>query len=69
MWVGKGANDIEKKQSLLAAKEYIKNDPSGRTEADVDMFVIKQSLEPPRFTGHFQAWDPRKWAVSPTCSI
>ncbi|XP_063673911.1 advillin-like isoform X3 [Bolinopsis microptera] len=62
VWVGKGANEIEKKQSLIAAKEFIKNDPSGRSEADVDMFVVKMGFEPPKFTGHFQAWDPRKWA-------
>ena len=63
VWIGKGANEIEKKQSLIAAKEFIKNDPSGRTESDVEMFVVKMGFEPPKFTGHFQAWDPRKWAV------
>ena len=29
VWVGSGANEIEKKQGLLAAREYLKQDPSG----------------------------------------
>ncbi|KAL5262308.1 hypothetical protein ACHWQZ_G007886 [Mnemiopsis leidyi] len=66
VWIGKGANEIEKKQSLIAAKEFIKNDPSGRSESDVEMFVVKMGFEPPKFTGHFQAWDPRKWAGGKT---
>ena len=68
MWIGKGANEIEKKQSLLAAKDYISHDPSGRDEAEVTMLTVKQGMEPPKFTGHFQAWDPRKWSVSNTVS-
>ena len=64
MWIGQGANDIEKKESLIAAKEYIRNDPSGREEIEVEMLTVKQGMEPPKFTGHFQAWDPRKWSVS-----
>lgn len=62
VWIGSGANEIEKKQGLLAAREYLRQDPSGRTDEDVKMLSVKQGLEPPAFTGHFQAWDSRKWS-------
>lgn len=62
VWIGSGANDIEKKQGLLAAREYLKQDPSGRSEEEVQMLSVKQGMEPPSFTGHFQAWDSRKWS-------
>lgn len=41
VWVGRGANDEEKKESLRIAQEYIASDPSGR---DVDSTLLLQVL-------------------------
>ena len=39
VWVGRGANEEEKKESLKIAQEYIAGDPSGR---DVDSTLLLQ---------------------------
>ena len=39
VWVGRGANKEEKKQSLTIATDYIKSDPSGR---DLDSTSVVQ---------------------------
>lgn len=39
VWIGRGANEEEKKQSLTVAQEYIAGDPSGR---DVDSTLLLQ---------------------------
>ena len=39
IWVGRGANEVEKKQSLTIATEYVLSDPSGR---DLDSTSIMQ---------------------------
>lgn len=39
VWIGRGANDVEKKESLRIAQEYITSDPSGR---DVDSTLLLQ---------------------------
>ena len=39
VWVGRGANEEEKKESLRTAQEYISSDPSGR---DVDSTLLLQ---------------------------
>ncbi|XP_012936181.1 advillin [Aplysia californica] len=66
VWVGNGANAIEKKESLQTAMEYIKSDPSGRNPDNTVILQIKQGLEPPAFTGHFMGWDPEKWSQGKT---
>uniref|UniRef100_A0A8C6X8P9 Advillin n=1 Tax=Naja naja TaxID=35670 RepID=A0A8C6X8P9_NAJNA len=68
MWVGKEANEVEKKEALATAQEYLQTHPSGR-EVDTPILVIKQGFEPPNFTGWFLAWDTNKWSVSENCSI
>ncbi|KAG8443076.1 hypothetical protein GDO86_011772 [Hymenochirus boettgeri] len=60
LWIGKDANDVEKKESLHSAKRYIQTDPSGR-DKDIPITVVKQGREPPSFTGWFLAWDSNKW--------
>lgn len=59
LWVGKDANDVEKKESLKAAKQYIETDPSGRDKG-IPIVTVKQGHEPPTFTGWFLAWDAAK---------
>ncbi|XP_059152876.1 advillin-like isoform X2 [Physella acuta] len=62
VWVGKGANEIEKKESLQIALDYIKHDPMGRNDETTVILQVKQGFEPPSFTGIFLGWDPEKWS-------
>ncbi|KAM9308076.1 scinderin-like [Gastrophryne carolinensis] len=62
IWYGIESNDVEKKESLVAAKRYLESDPSGR-DKNIPITVIKQGREPPTFTGWFLAWDHRKWQM------
>jgi hypothetical protein len=39
VWVGRGANELEKKEGLKTAHEYIKTDPSDR---DLDSTTLIQ---------------------------
>nr|XP_033801615.1 villin-1 isoform X1 [Geotrypetes seraphini]XP_033801616.1 villin-1 isoform X1 [Geotrypetes seraphini]XP_033801617.1 villin-1 isoform X1 [Geotrypetes seraphini]XP_033801619.1 villin-1 isoform X1 [Geotrypetes seraphini] len=59
-WIGKNANEKEKKDAAITAQEYLKSHPSGR-DPDTPIIVVKQGFEPPTFTGWFLAWDPFKW--------
>ncbi|KAM4687602.1 scinderin [Discoglossus pictus] len=60
LWIGKDANEIEKKESFKSAKQYIETDPSGRDKG-IPIVTVKQGYEPPTFTGWFLAWDSKKW--------
>ncbi|XP_065668513.1 advillin isoform X2 [Hydra vulgaris] len=62
VWIGEGANFIEKKNALDGALEYIKSDKSGRTIENTNILRVKQGCEPLNFTGYFFAWDPEKWS-------
>ncbi|XP_063308485.1 scinderin [Pelobates fuscus] len=59
LWIGKDANEVEKKESLKTAKQYIETDPSGRDKG-IPIITVKQGHEPPTFTGWFLAWDSAK---------
>ncbi|XP_036425180.1 villin-1 [Colossoma macropomum] len=61
LWIGKGANDTEKKEAVVTAQEYLKTHPAGRDQ-DTPILVVKQGFEPPTFTGWFHAWDPHMWS-------
>ncbi|KAM5158103.1 scinderin [Mantella aurantiaca] len=60
LWIGKDANEVEKKEAQKSAKQYIETDPSGRDKG-IPIITVKQGHEPPTFTGWFLAWDPAKW--------
>ncbi|KAE8596364.1 hypothetical protein XENTR_v10016071 [Xenopus tropicalis] len=60
LWIGKDANEVEKKESLVSAKKYLQTDPSGR-DKDIPITTVKQGNEPLSFTGWFLAWDSNKW--------
>ena len=62
LWLGKGANPIEKDAAVTTAQEYLRSHPGGR-DVDTPIVLIKQGFEPPTFTGWFHAWDPQKWSV------
>ena len=40
VWIGRGANEVEKKEALTTACEYIETDPSNR---DVDSTLLIQA--------------------------
>ncbi|KAF7653796.1 hypothetical protein LDENG_00078530 [Lucifuga dentata] len=61
LWVGKDANEIEKKESVVTCQEYLRTHPGNR-DPDTPIILIKQGFEPPTFTGWFTAWDPSKWS-------
>ncbi|XP_037704512.1 villin-1 [Choloepus didactylus] len=60
-WIGKHANEDEKKAAATTVQEYLKTHPSGR-DPETPIIVVKQGHEPPTFTGWFLAWDPFKWS-------
>ncbi|XP_036359317.1 advillin isoform X2 [Octopus sinensis] len=62
VWIGKGANEEEKRESLETAMDYIKTDPTGRTVDTTLIVQVKQGSEPFKFRGCFIEWDPKRWA-------
>ncbi|NP_033158.2 scinderin isoform 2 [Mus musculus] len=60
IWIGKDANEVEKKESVKSAKMYLETDPSGRDKR-TPIVIIKQGHEPPTFTGWFLGWDSSRW--------
>ncbi|XP_077011245.1 villin-1 [Tamandua tetradactyla] len=60
-WIGKHANEDEKKAAATTVQEYLKTHPSGR-DLETPIIVVKQGHEPSTFTGWFLAWDPFKWS-------
>ncbi|XP_045563719.1 villin-1 isoform X3 [Salmo salar] len=61
LWLGKGANQIEKENVVPTAHEYLRTHPGGRS-LDTPIVLVKQGFEPPTFTGWFHAWDPHMWS-------
>uniref|UniRef100_A0A8C7DWY3 Villin-1 n=1 Tax=Oncorhynchus kisutch TaxID=8019 RepID=A0A8C7DWY3_ONCKI len=61
LWLGKGANQIEKENVVPTAHEYLRTHPGGRN-VDTPIVLVKQGFEPPTFTGWFHAWDPHMWS-------
>uniref|UniRef100_A0A671YGI6 Advillin n=1 Tax=Sparus aurata TaxID=8175 RepID=A0A671YGI6_SPAAU len=63
LWIGKEANEVERKEAMVTSHEYLRTHPGDR-DPDTPTVLIKQGFEPPTFTGWFTAWDPSKWSVS-----
>uniref|UniRef100_A0A8C9WV65 Advillin n=1 Tax=Sander lucioperca TaxID=283035 RepID=A0A8C9WV65_SANLU len=63
LWIGKDANEVERKEAVATSQEYLRTHPGAR-DPDTPIVLIKQGFEPPTFTGWFTAWDPSKWSVS-----
>jgi hypothetical protein len=59
LWIGENSRKDEQQAAVELAQEYIKTDPSGRT--DTPIYQIKQGYEPPNFIGFFGAWNPNLW--------
>jgi len=54
VWVGSGANESEKKESVKTAQKYLE---TSQRSADTSILVVKQGGEPPMFTSAFLGWD------------
>uniref|UniRef100_A0A8C9WXU6 Advillin n=1 Tax=Sander lucioperca TaxID=283035 RepID=A0A8C9WXU6_SANLU len=61
LWIGKDANEVERKEAVATSQEYLRTHPGAR-DPDTPIVLIKQGFEPPTFTGWFTAWDPSKWS-------
>ncbi|XP_049432955.1 advillin [Epinephelus fuscoguttatus] len=61
LWIGKEANEVERKEAVVTSQEYLRTHPGAR-DPDTLIILIKQGFEPPIFTGWFTAWDPSKWS-------
>uniref|UniRef100_A0A3Q3LF23 Advillin n=1 Tax=Mastacembelus armatus TaxID=205130 RepID=A0A3Q3LF23_9TELE len=61
LWIGKEANEAERKEAVITSQEYLKTHPGAR-DPDTSIILVKQGFEPPTFTGWFTAWDPSKWS-------
>ncbi|XP_053171141.1 advillin isoform X2 [Scomber japonicus] len=61
LWIGKEANEVERKEAVVTSQEYLRTHPGDR-DLDTPIILIKQGFEPPTFTGWFTAWDPSKWS-------
>jgi advillin len=55
VWVGKGANDAERKNAIPSATKYLEN--CGRS-LHIPISRVVESGEPPVFKALFKAWDP-----------
>lgn len=66
VWIGRGANEVEKKEALKSALEYIETDPSNRDVDSTLLIQVKQGFEPPTFSGLFLGWNPNLWAQNKT---
>jgi len=57
MWIGRGANKIEKKNAQKKVDAYIQALQDGRKEEDVEICEVEPCGEPPSFTTHFPEWE------------
>ena len=57
MWIGRGANKIEKKNAQKKVDAYIQALQDGRKEEDVEITEVEPCGEPPSFTTHFPEWE------------
>ena len=69
VWVGRGANEIEKKESLKTATDYIQSDPSNRNVDSTLLIQVKQGFEPPNFSAYFLGWNPNLWSQSTSYEV
>jgi len=63
VWVGSGANDLEKTMAMETAVEYVTQAPDKRG-SDTPISRITEGEEPFSFTCHFQSWEESKVASS-----
>jgi gelsolin len=57
VWVGKEADEDERKNAISMAKEYVEKDPTDRNDKNTLMFTVKEGEEPSSFTCVFPAFN------------
>lgn len=62
IWIGKGANDAEKRAAYEMGVAYLKSEPTPRQPDTVVYIEVKQGAEPDVFKGYFSTWDNSMWA-------
>jgi len=68
VWVGKGANEEEKRAAMELAVEYTRNAPDNRP-ADTPIYLVYAGREPRLFTTVFHGWDATNTSPSPTLPL
>jgi len=58
VWVGSGSNEVERKQALLTAVQYVEQADDGRSK-DTPIYRLNAGFEPPNFSCHFLGWDAK----------
>jgi len=58
VWIGAGANEIEKKGALETAIEYVNGAGDGRSADTTPVYRVNAGNEPPMFSACFLGWDP-----------
>jgi len=58
VWIGRGANELEKKNAMETAMDYVNNGGDGRTADTTPIYRLTQGNEPPMFSACFLGWDP-----------
>ena len=64
MWIGRKANNVEKRNSQKKVDAYLAALHDGRKEADIQIIEVEPCSEPPNFTTHFPEWEEEvsaKW--------
>ncbi|XP_049595274.1 gelsolin a isoform X2 [Syngnathus scovelli] len=64
VWIGNEAQEEEKTEAMASAARYIETDPANR-DRRTPIVKIKQTFEPPTFTGWFLGWDHDYWTSDP----
>lgn len=63
IWIGSQSLKSELEGCIKIVQDYLRADPSQRG-IDIPIFKIKQSQEPPNFTGFFGPWNPNDFKVT-----
>jgi hypothetical protein len=58
VWIGRGANESEKKNAMETCVEYVNNGGDGRSADTTPIYRVTQGNEPPMFAACFLGWDP-----------
>ncbi|CAO1441408.1 unnamed protein product [Diamesa hyperborea] len=61
VWVGQGSTDEEKAKSMDMAKDYLRSDPTERSEDTASIITVPQGAEPRSFKRLFPAWNDFLW--------
>lgn len=64
VWEGQGSTEEERDKAVDMAQQYIRTDPTDRSEETVPIIKIHQASEPRSFKRLFPVWDDQYWEVS-----